>query len=107
MFEEDLTTTLIKGDDHTLEFRYLYNSTPVDLTGSQVFFESDEATLNTEAEIPNPISGQILVKIPKELTKDLTRSKVKYELVFWIDGVGGDKKTIMQSSIKFKEEIYK
>lgn len=99
---------LYQGDDKTLKFRYKADGIPVDITGYVIELECAEPLLDKTAVIaPNQEinTGEYeFLYVPSD-TQTLTASRVKYEVVFYPLGLGGEKNTKMRGSIILTKEV--
>ena len=96
---------LTKGDDETLKLRYKDgDGNPVDITNYLIQFVcSEEPSLNQYAakvDIPN---GRFDFIWSDTITDTLTKNRVSYYVLFYPTGLGGDKVTKFEGSIKLLE----
>jgi hypothetical protein len=99
---------LYQGDDTTLKFRYTADSLPVDLTGYVIDLECSESLLSKTATIaPDQvlnIGEYEFVYVPAD-TQDIEGYRLKYELVFYPNGLGGTKVTKLRGSLLLTKEF--
>tara|TARA_R110002012_G_scaffold61702_3_gene161885 strand:+ start:215 stop:589 length:375 start_codon:yes stop_codon:yes gene_type:complete len=99
--------SIYRGDNETINFRYVVDGVPVDITGYQIFLECASATLSREAVIKDQTTniGQYSISFVPEDTKELDAVKTAYEVVFWPTGVGGEKNTKHKGHILIASEV--
>ena len=96
---------ITKGDDEDLKLRYKDgDGNPVDITNYLIQFVCpEEPTLTAYAakvDIPN---GRFDFNWSDTITGALTKNRVSYSVVFYPTGLGGDKVTKFEGSIKLLE----
>lgn len=103
--EYDLT--IYQGDDKTFYFRHMARTVPVDLDGYTITFEcaslplSKTAVIADQAITPGEYS---FVFVPAD-TQLTTHSRVRYEVVFWPNGLGDIKNTKFGGTLKIVQEV--
>jgi len=97
--------TLYKGDDKTKSFRYKAADVAVDITAYVIVLECPISSLTKIADIVDAVDGRYDFVFDQADTVDLTESRVKYEVVFYPNGLAGDKFTKHTGSINLINEV--
>ena len=95
---------IIRGDDEVVQFRILADGSPADLTGSYIYFECSDPTLNQECEMPVPGSGRFSVRFYKSRTMVSLMLNLKYKVLRYPSGLTGDKVTLFSGRCRIKDE---
>lgn len=93
-----------QGDDTTKTFRHLSAGVPTDLTGFTIQFECSSLILEQDAVILDPTTGEFSITFSKEITEALTGSCYSYNVVFYPEGLLGDKTTKFQGKIRVERD---
>lgn len=83
-----------KGDDDTISFRYLSEGSPVDLSGSSIYFECDVDAINQLCGMQDPMTGEFTLDIVGSTTLSLDKVNIKYYIRRWPSGLNGRRNTI-------------
>lgn len=96
---------IYQGDDKTVSFRYKANDVPVDITGYTIELECANPALSKTAVIVDALDGRYdFVYVPSDTISTESR-RVKYEVVYWPEGLSGPKRTMHTGSILITEEV--
>lgn len=93
---------VVKGDDATVQFRLLADGSPADLTGSSVYFECSDPTLNQLCSMEVPESGSFNVQFHKSKTEVSTMTNLRYKVLRYPSGLSGDRVTVFSGKLKLK-----
>ena len=91
---------LFKGDDETKRFRFKDGEgEPIDITDYVIELETNVDSLDKTAIVDDPTTGEFKFIFNREDTADLVENRVKYKVVFYQNGLTGDKTTKFAGSI--------
>lgn len=95
--------SIVKGDDVLQEFRHLSGGEPADLTGFVIQLECALPELSQDAILGIKL-GEYSFSFEGTVTKDLVGNRVKYEVVYYPEGLPTPKQTKFCGSISLIKE---
>lgn len=97
---------IYQGDDKTFKFRYSVEGEPVDITDYVINLECQAPELSKQATILDQTTnkGEYQFSYVPEDTQGGNNYRVKYEVVFWPNGLDYEKNTKYKGSLVIVRE---
>lgn len=97
--------TISRGRESVQTFRRRADGAPVNHSGMTLALVCSDPTLNMNAEVEFPKSGEFLFRFPAALTENLLSRNLPFEVLVYPEGILGFSKVLFEGKIRILQGL--